>query len=243
MPHHADVATLGGLIAVDAAGARSSLHGSIGDQVDRLRVVFAQGEVADLGFEPWPDFEAEPADLKDLIVRKLQTLYKSSDNRLQRMLPRVSRNRAGYALARAAGESGVHLGRLVAGSEGTLAVVVQAVLRTHPLPAAQGVLLLPFVGLSDAAAFVTDVLDHSIPPSACDLFDRRSIVLARDADLSLRGWIAEEAEAILTIEIEGGDADTNRRSNPVAARAAACARPGWSRRRLRPSSGWSASGF
>ena len=53
-------------------GARSSRYGSIGDQVDRLRVVFAQGDVADLGFEPWPGFEAEPADFKDLVVRKLQ---------------------------------------------------------------------------------------------------------------------------------------------------------------------------
>ncbi len=69
----------------------------------------------------------------------------------------MSRNRAGYGLLRSAGESGIHLGRLVAGSEGTLAIVLQAVLRTVPLPAAQGVVVLPFVGLSDAAAFVTGI--------------------------------------------------------------------------------------
>jgi FAD/FMN-containing dehydrogenase/Fe-S oxidoreductase len=205
VPHHGDVATLGGLIAVDSAGARSLRFGTIGDHVDRLRVAFAQGEVADLGFEPWPAFEAEPADLKDVIVRKLQTLYRSSEQRLERMMPRVARNRAGYALARAATESGIHLGRLVAGSEGTLAVVLHAVLRTLPLPGAQGVVLLPFVSLSDAAAFVTEVLDPAIAPAACDLFDQRSIVLARDADASLGGWIAEGAEAILTVEFEGDD--------------------------------------
>ena len=82
----------------------------------------------------------------------------------------------------AAGESGIQLGRLVAGSEGTLAIVLQAVLRTVPLPAAQGVVLLPFVGLSDAAAFVTELLDPAFAPSSCDLFDRRSLSLARDAD-------------------------------------------------------------
>jgi FAD/FMN-containing dehydrogenase/Fe-S oxidoreductase len=207
VPHHGDVATVGGLIAVDAAGARSLRYGSIGDQVDRLRVVFAQGEVADLGFEPWPDFEAEPGDLKDLIVRKLQTLFRSSESRLQRMMPPVRRNRAGYALARAACESGIHLGRLVAGSEGTLAVVLHAVLRTLPLPAAQGVVILPFVGLSDAAAFVTELLDPSFAPSSCDLFDRRSLVLVRDTDPSLRVGIDERAEAILTVEFEGNDSD------------------------------------
>ena len=55
-------------------------------------------------------------------------------------------------------EAGIQLGRLVAGSEGTLAIVLQAVLRTVPLPAAQGVVVLPFVGLSDAAAFVPELL-------------------------------------------------------------------------------------
>src|SRR5262249_21896338 len=110
VPSDSDVTTVGGMIAVDAAGLRSMRHGSAGDQVDRLRVVFAQGEVADLGFEPWPPFEAEPADLKGLVVRKLQTLYRSSQTRLQRMAPALERNRAGYALLQAASESGIHLG-------------------------------------------------------------------------------------------------------------------------------------
>ncbi len=117
--YNSDVTTVGGMIAVDAAGPRSMQYGSTGDQVDRLRVVFAGGEVADLGFEAWPTFEAEPADFKDLIVRKLQTIYRNSEGRLTKSCPSPRRNRAGYALARAAGETGIHLGRLVAGSEGT----------------------------------------------------------------------------------------------------------------------------
>lgn len=83
------------MIGVDAAGPRSMRHGSTGDQVERLRVVFAQGEVVDLGFEPWPKFEAEPSDMKDLIVRKLQTLYRRSQARLERLAPSTPRNRAG----------------------------------------------------------------------------------------------------------------------------------------------------
>ena len=205
VPSDSDVTTLGGMIGVDAAGARSMRHGSTGDQVDRLRVVFAQGEVADLGFEPWPAFEAEPTDLKDLIVRKLHTLYKSSQARLERLTPLLIRNRAGYGLLRSASESGIQLGQMVAGSEGTLAIVLQAALRTVPLPSAQGVVLLPFVGLSDAAALVPELSEPALGASSCDLFDRRSISLARDADPLCRGWIDEAAEAILTVEFEGSD--------------------------------------
>ena len=60
---------------------------------------------------------------------------------------------------RAASDSGIQLGRLVAGSEGTLAVVLQAVLRTVPFPPAQGVVLLPFARFADAAAFVPELLE------------------------------------------------------------------------------------
>ncbi len=138
--------------------------GSIGDQVDRLRVVFAQGEVADLGFERWPGLEAEPADFKDLVVRKLMVLFRSCEGRLGRQMPALVHDRAGYALARAASEAGIHLGRLVAGSEGTLAVILQAVLRTVPVPAGAGVVLLPFVGLSDAAGIVPELIDPRLRP-------------------------------------------------------------------------------
>ena len=207
-PSDGDVMTLGGMIAVDTFGARSSRFGSIGDQVDRLRVVFAQGDVADLGFEPWPAFEAEPVDFKDLVVRKLHTLFRSCEGRLGRQTPAVIHNRAGYAFGRAVGEAGIHLGRLVAGSEGTLAVILQAVLRTVPTPAAQGVVLLPFVGLSDAAAIVPALITPEFAPCSCDLFDRRSLSLARDADLSFRGWIPEAAEAILTVEFEGDEPES-----------------------------------
>jgi FAD/FMN-containing dehydrogenase/Fe-S oxidoreductase len=198
-----DVTTIGGMIGVDAAGARSLRFGSIGDQVERLRVVFAHGECADVGFEPWPDFEAEPADFKDRIVRKLQTVYRAAQTRLRRQAAPWPRNRAGYALANACGDLGVHLGRLLAGSEGTLALTLQAELRTRPLPAAQAVIVLPFSRVADAAAYVPDLLERSGQLASCDLFDRRSLRLMRDADPLYRDWIDEAAESVLTAEIEG----------------------------------------
>ncbi len=206
--YNSDVTTVGGMIAVDAAGPRSLKYGSTGDQVDRLRVVFAGGEVADVGFEAWPAYESEPADFKDVVIRKLQTIYRNSEGRLAKSCPSPRRDRAGYSLARAACDTGIHLGRLLAGSEGTLCVTLQAVLRTIPIPPACGVVLLAFGGLLDAAAFAGEILAaRAQGASSCDLFDRRSLSLARDADASFRGWIDESAEAVLTVEFEGSESD------------------------------------
>jgi FAD/FMN-containing dehydrogenase/Fe-S oxidoreductase len=203
--HNSDVTTVGGMIGVDAAGPRSIKYGSTGDQVDRLRMVFARGEVADVGFEPWPAYDSEPTDFKELVVRKLQMIYRNSESRLAKFSANARRNRAGYALARAASDAGIHLGRLLAGSEGTLGVTLQAVLRTVPVSAAGGVVLLAFAGLLDAAAFAAEILKRGLGASSFDLFDRRSLSLARDADPSFRGWIDESAEAILTVEFEGDE--------------------------------------
>ncbi len=201
--HNSDVMTVGGMIAVDAAGPRSIKFGSSGDQVDRLRVVFARGEVADVGFEPWPAYDSDPVDFKELVVRKLQMIFRNSESRLAKLCSPKRRDRAGYGLYRAASEEGIHLGRLLAGSEGTLGVTLQAVLKTVPLAAARGALLLAFSGLLDAAAFAGQIVKRGLDLASCDLFDRRALSLARDADVSLRGWIDESAEAILTVEFEG----------------------------------------
>ena len=55
VPVNSRIGTVGGMISVDAAGVRSQRFGSMGDQVEQIRVVMAQGDIADLGFKPWPD--------------------------------------------------------------------------------------------------------------------------------------------------------------------------------------------
>jgi FAD/FMN-containing dehydrogenase/Fe-S oxidoreductase len=204
-PYGSEATTIGGMIGRDAAGPRSLRHGTTGDNVERLRVVFAHGEVAELGHSPWPGIDDEPADFQGGIVRKLGAVVRRNSDLIARRRPKSPRNRAGYALGRAADPTGIDLARLVVGSEGTLALVTEAILRTVPIPAAQGVVLFPFPRIGDAASAVLDCLAAS--PSVCDLFDWRSIRLVRDAVPAFRDWIAEAAEAILIVEFEGDNAD------------------------------------
>ncbi len=92
------------------------------------------------------------------------------------------------------------LARLIVGSEGTLALVTEATLKTVPIPPAEAVVVLPFARLADAAAVVTDCL--AFDPSACELFDWRSIQVARDAFPPARAWLPESVEAALLVEFD-----------------------------------------
>ncbi|MCA1685745.1 MAG: 4Fe-4S dicluster domain-containing protein, partial [Planctomycetia bacterium] len=194
------------------AGPCSLRYGTTGDHVERLRVVFSGGETAELGLELWPGFDDEPSDFKGVIVRKLGALVRKNMNLLVRKTPLSPRNRAGYSLGKAASGSGVHLPRLIVGSEGTLALVTEVTLRTVPVPAAHAAVLLPFARIADAAAAACDVLESS--PAACDLYDWRTIHLAREVSPQFREWIAEAAEAVVVLLFEGDDPDE------VAGRAA-----------------------
>lgn len=211
-PPGSSVGTIGGMVGLDAAGPRSLRYGSTGDHVERLGVVFANGETGSLGFETWPAFDSEPEDFQGVVVRKLGALVRRNLDLLVRHSPRSTRGSAGYALGRAASGLGVHLPRLIVGSEGTLALVHEITLRTVPIPAAQCAAVVPFSRLGDAAASVADTLDAS--PAVCDLFDWRSIRLAREVSPHFREWIAESAEAVLILLFEGDD------PHEVAARCA-----------------------
>lgn len=206
-PGDAHISTLGGMVAVDAAGANSLRHGSVGDHVKHLRAVCSDGEARDFGFEAWPSSDDQPDDFTAVLVRKLHNLYRRNRQRLSPSSPGPPRNRAGYALERASTDSGVDLSRLVAGSEGTLAMIVRASMKTQPIPISQQVVLLQFARLVDAAAVVARCLNPEYDPSSCDLYDWRSLSVAREADPALHRSIQETAESIVILEFEGDDPD------------------------------------
>jgi FAD/FMN-containing dehydrogenase/Fe-S oxidoreductase len=202
-PSGSDACTIGGMLAGNSAGARSLRYGTTADHVQGLRVVFANGETAQLGIEPLLSFDDEPTDFKGLVTRKVAALLQRHADLIAKHQPKAPRNRAGYALQAVARPTGIDLARLVVGSEGTLALVTEATLRTVPIPASQGVVLLPFGRLGDAAKAVIACLEEG--PSACEMLDWRSLSLIRDALPSYRDLIAEAAEAVIIVEYEDDD--------------------------------------
>ncbi len=100
------LATVGGTIATNASGSRSFLYGSTRRYIRSLTVVFPSGEIRRL----------ERGEAIDFAVPAIP-------------LPRTTKNTAGYLLA-----PGMDWVDLLAGSEGTLAIVAQAELALLPAP-------------------------------------------------------------------------------------------------------------
>ena len=99
----------------------------------------------------------------------------------------------------------IDLARLMAGSEGTLALCTEIKLATIPIPAYRGMLLATFPTLQAAADAVVETLEYQ--PTACELLDRRLLSLVRETEPWYREWMTEDAEALLLIEHEGSSPD------------------------------------
>jgi FAD/FMN-containing dehydrogenase len=167
LPSSAAWCTVGGMVAADAAGARSFRYGPTHDWTSALDVVRADGSIEAVGGTSVADRRAPWAPLRD----RLAALDLPP-------APRVRKNASGYAVHRFV-ETGNPV-QLLAGSEGTLAIVTSVDFRTELLPDHRAVVM---VGLPDLDALPA-VAERARAGSAvaCEYFGRRLLELGRLLD-------------------------------------------------------------
>ncbi len=94
--------------------------------------------------------------------------------------------------------SGFDLTRLIVGSEGTLALVVEVTLKLAPRPQAQAGLRAFYRDAASAAAAVSRLMAQPVVPAMLEFMDRRSLDLLRR-----NGSDLPEAGAMLLVEADG----------------------------------------
>ena len=95
--------------------------------------------------------------------------------------------------------SGYDLTRLFVGSEGTLGVVTEIILKIHPKPMATKTALASFDDLQDAGQAVIDVMHSGIIPSVLEILDPNTIRVLRDhGNIPL-----PEVMAMILVETDG----------------------------------------
>ncbi|MFO0808305.1 MAG: FAD-linked oxidase C-terminal domain-containing protein [Gemmataceae bacterium] len=194
-PAASTVSTLGGLVATDAGGPRVAALGYPRDHVIACRAVLDNGDVADLSLlsrQLPPD-----ADVRlRTIHRAIVTLLDRHHDTIAKERPRTPYYR-GYRLDNVLTGDTLHYPRLLAGSEGTLALFTELTLRTVPLPTGRAAVLIGFADLADALAAAVRTLPRM--PSACELLDGRLLSLLRPR---LGGLLPSSAGAALLVEFE-----------------------------------------
>lgn len=177
-PSSGDMCKLGGMLGNNAAGPHTLKYGATKDNVLEMKVLLANGN--------WivaKDYLLDDPDLETLFqenpfLRDLLNLIKKNKTLILSKRKKVSKNSSGYnlfALAEGLQKGHFPLHQLLIGSEGTLALTLEAKIRLVPKPSEVGTGLIYLKSLAD----VGDVVNQLIPlaPSALEMMDANSLDL------------------------------------------------------------------
>ncbi|MFI6338279.1 FAD-binding and (Fe-S)-binding domain-containing protein [Streptomyces sp. NPDC050535] len=140
--------TLGGMIGNNSCGSHSVAWGTTADSVRELSVVTVQGAALRLG----QDWAGAPDGLRPLVEGELA--------RLRTGFPDLPRRISGYALDALLPERGADVARSFCGSEGTLGVLTEAVVRLVEAPPARALAVLAYADESAAAEAAAGLLPY-----------------------------------------------------------------------------------
>ncbi len=212
-PASAATCTIGGMIATNASGGNAFRHGYTRDHVVGLRVVLDDGTAAEFMGSDSKSLSPEGSRAEQLSLA-VGDLLKANAAAIDHHRPRTSFNRCGYLLHDIHTPKGPDLAKLLVGSEGTLAVVTSATLRTIPLPGGTALALVGFPTLDAAVRGGLDL--RQFDPVSCDLLDRRLLSVSRRTGSDGIGSIPPSVGAALLITFEG---DTEREATEHATNA------------------------
>ena len=111
--------------------------------------------------------------------------------------------------------TGYDLNGLFTGSEGTLGVITEALLRLTAKPSVARTALAEFASLADASRTVNAILGAGIVPATLELMDQTAITCIEEA---MHLGLPTDVEALLLIETDGAETATVERDLEAAAR-------------------------
>jgi FAD/FMN-containing dehydrogenase/Fe-S oxidoreductase len=198
-------ANLGGMIANNSSGTKSIVYGKTSDHVLALKLLLSDGSI----------LETKPLSLQDFvekgksetregeIYRNFQTIIDKNRSEIRSRFPRVMRRVSGYQLDAFIDTSTMDLGQIILGSEGTLALIVEATLKLLPLPKYKSVCVVHFNSFMDGIRAVESTLRFN--PVAVEILNDQVLNYSKK-NLETRahsGFIEGEPEAVLIVEFYG----------------------------------------
>ncbi|MFZ5856316.1 MAG: FAD-binding and (Fe-S)-binding domain-containing protein [Chloroflexota bacterium] len=224
-PASAERATMGGVIGNNATGAHSILYGMAADHLLEADVILSDGSLAKFGEWVMEDggwrMEGGNHDPLTLIYDSIDQIRTKYSDAIEQHFPKSWRNSAGYRLNYLLPFShstppfwegdypSIHPSSfslhpsILAGSEGTLAVIRRVKLNLVPKPKHTILGVLAYDSIPAACDDVPRLLEFH--PSAVELIPQMILRLARGVPAYARqmGWLEGDPSAILVVEFSG----------------------------------------
>ncbi len=200
-----DRANVGGMVANNSSGTHSIKYGKTVDQVIAMRVLLADGTELELGPLNRAELAAKVAGQgrEGRLYREVVRIVRENEDEIADRYPKVMRRVGGYNLDELVGDGPFNLAKLVCGSEGTLALILEVKLAVHRLPPRRVLDMRHFDTLEKALTAVQYVNRHG--PAAVELLDRDLFELGKHNPhiAPLTTWVQGDPAAVLLVEFDG----------------------------------------
>lgn len=115
--------------------------------------------------------------------------------------------------------TGYHLSQLFIGSEGTLGIVVEALLKLIPKPEGSKVILAYFDKISDAAHAVNVILENKLMLATLDIMDKKTL---QTVEQFYPAGLLVDKDAALVLEVDGYLSSLDYQQNKVIELCKSC---------------------
>lgn len=172
-PNTAAYGTIGGAVANNAGGVQSGQFGQIGEYVKRLEVVLANGDLIETSRISKHDLNKKKGlqTFEGEIYRKIDGIIEDGSQVITDKIANNEPDNTGYpGIAKVKGRDGsFDLSPLIIGSQGTLGMISEIVLRTEPYSVEESIIVATF----DSPEAARDCADAMVAtqPTVLDLID------------------------------------------------------------------------
>ena len=186
-------ATLGGMLANNAAGARSLKYGKMVDHVEEVEVILSSGETLTIG---------PKTSIHHPLVQQIRQLRDQYKDEIRNKFPHIPRRVSGYNLDLLLGEGAPNLCPLIVGSEGTLGIVTKIKVKISPFPQKTALCVIHFDDMIEGLTTVSKLLKFR--PISLEMIDRDIITAGRTSH-TLKDklkWLQGNPAMVLVAEFE-----------------------------------------
>ncbi len=199
-------ATLGGMINTDACGQGSRIYGRTSDHILELTWILVDGTLArsrPINTKTLSQLKQDSGRLGN-IYRQVDEIVSSKQELIEQTFPKIPRFMTGYNLGKVytPTRDNFDLNRIIAGSEGTLAIITEAKLKLTKIPDYKKLVAIHYSCFDDALSAAENLL--ALKPSAIETIDETILALARGDEIyyRVREFIGD-AKTINLVELAG----------------------------------------
>ncbi|QQS17289.1 FAD-binding oxidoreductase [Candidatus Saccharibacteria bacterium] len=217
LPSDFKASTVGGAFGCNAAGTKSIKYGTLRDWTDRLEIVLANGEIIQTGRISKHELNAKKGlqTMEGEIYRSLDNLIEDNQELIQKLDESNTPNASGYALELVKAKDGsFDLTQLVIGSQGTLGVIVQAILKLTNRPTEVSMMAAAITGEQDLPTLTEDLLQ--LEPSELEFIDGGTLELIEQLGGGTPWKTVTDVKPVAMVFIEFDDRNRARKVKKAA---------------------------